>query len=315
MGKKRKPKLEFRYYQMPPGSPVLPLLGAKWIQEYGNDVDYLHFHNFMEIGYCYKGVGTLTLGEEVIPYTDDEFSIIPKNCPHTTNSVPGSISHWEYLFIDVEGFLPQLYADNPKRAERMIQRLNAQASLRKASDFPEIAKRIVEILNVMRHMDEFYLDEAKGLLAALLAALTRLNPDEKEPSKPANPSAVKGDITSISRALDYISDHYMEPLRVEDLANLCHISETHFRRIFSSYMKMGPLEYINTVRIQAACEYLKKTDHPISDIAHKCGFPTISTFNRNFKQSMKTSPLEWRKRPENFEQQLLKFEIHSEEGW
>ena len=27
------------------------------------------------------------------------------------------------------------------------------------------------------------------------------------------------------------------------------------------------------------------------------------------------TPLEWRKRPENYEQQLLKFDIHSEEGW
>ena len=93
------------------------------------------------------------------------------------------------------------------------------------------------------------------------------------------------------------------------------MSETHFRRTFSAYMKMSPLEYINLVRIQTACEYLKKTDVPVSDIAYKCGFTTMSTFNRNFKQIMGIAPYEWRKRPENFEQQLLKFQIHSEAGW
>ena len=119
----------------------------------------------------------------------------------------------------------------------------------------------------------------------------------------------------ITRVLDFVSYHYMEDIKVEDLAKSCHISETHFRRIFTSYMKVTPLEYINTVRIQTACELLQKTDDPVADIAHKCGFTTNSTFNRNFKQIMGVTPIEWRKRPESYEQQILKFDIHSEEGW
>ena len=62
--KRRKPKMEFRYYQMSAGSPILALLGQKWVQNYGNDVDYLHFHNYLEIGYCYGGDGFMVLGEE-----------------------------------------------------------------------------------------------------------------------------------------------------------------------------------------------------------------------------------------------------------
>ena len=40
--------MELRYYKMPEGSPILALLGQKWIQNYGNDIDYLHFHNYLE---------------------------------------------------------------------------------------------------------------------------------------------------------------------------------------------------------------------------------------------------------------------------
>ncbi len=119
----------------------------------------------------------------------------------------------------------------------------------------------------------------------------------------------------ITRVQDFVSYHYMEDIKVEDLAQSCHISETHFRRVFTSYMKMSPLEYINTVRINTACELLQKTDEPVADIAHKCGFTTNSTFNRNFKHLMGVTPVEWRKRPENYEQQLLRFDIHSEKGW
>ena len=41
--KRRKPKMEFRYYQMSAGSPILALLGQKWVQNYGNDVDIFIF--------------------------------------------------------------------------------------------------------------------------------------------------------------------------------------------------------------------------------------------------------------------------------
>ena len=52
MAEKKKKKMEFRYYQLPPGSPILALLGEKWVQNYGDrTADRLHFHNYMELGY------------------------------------------------------------------------------------------------------------------------------------------------------------------------------------------------------------------------------------------------------------------------
>ena len=55
--KKKKEELEFRFYEIPQNQPVLALLGEKWVQHYGSGVDRLHFHNYMEIGYCYGGEG------------------------------------------------------------------------------------------------------------------------------------------------------------------------------------------------------------------------------------------------------------------
>jgi len=78
---------------------------------------------------------------------------------------------------------------------------------------------------------------------------------------------------------------------------------------------MSPAEYVNLVRIRTACEYLKKTDKSVADIAAECGFAADSTFNRNFRKMVGMSPAEWRKRGENYEQQLLKFDIQTEEGW
>ena len=47
--KRKKPKIELRYYYMPAGSPILPLLGERWVQNYGTGIEDLHFHNFMRL--------------------------------------------------------------------------------------------------------------------------------------------------------------------------------------------------------------------------------------------------------------------------
>ena len=72
---------------MPAGSPVLPLLGERWVQNYGIGIEELHFHNFMEIGFCYYGEEILTLGEEKRKFTGRQFTVIPERFPHTTNSM------------------------------------------------------------------------------------------------------------------------------------------------------------------------------------------------------------------------------------
>ena len=253
----------------------------------------------------------MILGEDKVFFNGGEFTVIPPNYAHTTNSDVGTVSKWEYLFIDVEGFMKKIL-DSPVKAEKMIQRIYSRALFFQEEEYPSIAAKVLEILNIMRNGEEFYLEEAKGVLGALLAEIARMNRQSEEDRVEEETGKVTNMIT---RALDYVSYYYMEDIRVEDLAKYCHISETHFRRVFTSYMKMSPLEYINTVRVYTACELLETTDAPVADVAHKCGFTTNSTFNRNFKQLMGVTPLEWRKRPESYEQQLLRFDIHSEKGW
>lgn len=309
--KKKRSKIEFRYYQLPEGSPVLALLGQKWTQNYSREVDYLHFHNYLEIGFCYEGKGMMTLGEQDVRFNGREFSIIPANFPHTTVSDKGDISRWEYLFIDVKEILKHLQI-NPVKMKKMVERINSQVLFFSEKEQPDIAAKILEIMNIMRKAEEFYMEEVRGMLISLLMKIARLNCSENEKRTVENSGRVCG---VVSKAIDYISSHYMEQIRIDDLAKICHVSEAHFRRCFLSYMDMSPLDYINLVRIQAVCENLRKSDEPVSDIAQKCGFTISSTFNRNFRQITGTTPMKWRKRPQNYEQQLLHSDIRAVEGW
>ncbi len=311
--RKKKQVAEFRYYKMPENCALFALLGEKWRQKYERDIDYLHFHNYLEIGYCYEGDGRMVLGEEEIQYQGGDFTVIPSNFLHTTNSTPGRLSSWEYLFVDVEKLIEKATAGVPGRMEKLMRRINNRATLVSSEKYPYLGEQIRTIMNIMRGGEAFCQEEAEALMTALLMEVARRNGDGTLGEVKNSGGVKSGNL--IFRVLDYISDHYSEPLKVGDIAKWAHISETHFRRVFLAHMNMSPLEYINLVRIQAACEYLKKTDEPVAMIAAKCGFGVSSTFNRNFLQIMGVTPAQWRKRPENYEQQILKYQIRPEEGW
>ena len=96
MSRNRKKKAEFRYYRMPENRTVVALLGEKWRQNYGRDIDYLHFHNYLEIGYCHEGKGAMVIGDDEYYFEGEgELTVIPSNYLHTTNSDPGNISYWD----------------------------------------------------------------------------------------------------------------------------------------------------------------------------------------------------------------------------
>ena len=121
MAKKRKPKMELRYYKMPEGSPILALLGQKWVQNYGNDIDYLHFHNYLEVGYCHYGNGIIQFAEKETPYHAGTLTFIPKNIPHRTCPVPEEHNRkqkWEYLFIDTDRILKKVFEDAPEKYKK-----------------------------------------------------------------------------------------------------------------------------------------------------------------------------------------------------
>ena len=74
---KRKPKLEFRYYEIEPNEQVLALLGENWRRTYGKDIDRLHFHNYMEVGICHEGHGETILRDKVQSFEEECVIIVP----------------------------------------------------------------------------------------------------------------------------------------------------------------------------------------------------------------------------------------------
>ncbi len=307
---KKKQEIEFRYYEVPQNEPLLALTGEKWIQCYGKGIKRLHFHNLMEIGFCHFGSGELVIDADTWRFEGDMFSVIPKNIVHTTNSDENIYGFWEYLFVDADSIIQNSYQDDPLFTKNLIDQINQRGFFMHTDESPEVAKTIQAIFKEMEEKQEFYRDSVEGLLKTLMIQIFRLNS-----SQVAGVKMVSSKGAMIAQALDYISKHYMEEMKVGTIADVCHISETHFRRIFKDSMNMSVIEYLNLVRIQAACELLKKTSGSMEDIAQTVGFETTSTFNRNFKRIIGLSPYQWKIHPDNYEGKLLNYKISALKGW
>lgn len=310
VAKKGKNKLELRYYEIPQGEPLLALIGDGWKRNYGKGIDYNHFHNLMEIGYCHYGSGELVLQDSSYKFKGDMFSVIPKNYPHNTISQGNSISFWEYLFIDVEGFLQYKFKDKPLMYKKLVSRINKRAIFMESIKDPSAAKLILAIINEMRNKKEFYKEAVDGLLFSFLLEVARLNPAEEMDKFHESFSC-----TRIQDALDFINLNYERNIKIKELSEICHMSETHFRRVFEEIINMTPLDYINLVRIQKACDLIKRTDLSMEDIAVKVGFSVQSTFNRNFKALVGCTPYKWKNLVDNYEGKLVNYKVSVRKGW
>jgi transcriptional regulator GlxA family with amidase domain len=165
-------------------------------------------------------------------------------------------------------------------------------------------------MDEMRVKKSFYVEKVRGLLTALLFEIARITEREAAPHVPD--SRVFG---QISKALRYVDRHYAEPVRIGDLAEACSISETHFRRLFYEYIHMTPVEYLNMVRVLHACEILRSSNDTIAGVAVRCGFSTVSTLDRNFRQVLGVTPGQWKRDPKNYESRLLEVNISVQKGW
>lgn len=307
---RRKKEIQFRYYEIPQGEPCLALLGEAWMRPYGDGIDCLHFHNYMEIGFCYDGDGEMVLDEEDIPYKSDMFTIIPKNYPHNTSSTDFALNQWEYLFVDVEAFLGEIYKDNQIFADELIADINNRAWVASADEHPEVAGLVRGIMEEMRYKKDLYIECVHGMLLSLFINIARMN--HKSSSKVRRQSS---GVSQMTVALHYIGEHYAEDLTIGELAGVSHMSETNFRRVFQKVMNMTPSDYLNSVRVQMACEHMRKHTDSMELVAEKCGFQSMSTFNRNFKKILGITPYQWKIHPENYEAKLLNYKISAYRGW
>lgn len=98
----------------------------------------------------------------------------------------------------------------------------------------------------------------------------------------------------ITKVKEYITRHYKEDIKLEDLAALVAMAPSAFSRFFKQRTGRGPVDFIIDVRLGAAARMLVDTSTSVSEICYACGFNNLSNFNRTFKARRGYTPRDFR---------------------
>lgn len=308
---KKKPKLEFRYYEIEPNEQVLALLGENWRRSYGHDIDHLHFHNYMEVGICYEGHGESILRDSVKTFKKGSVIIIPPNYPHSNTADVKTTAYWEWLYLDIDSVLQDMkeLSFSKLDVDYMRNALYESALFFQQEEYRKISNIILKIRDECARKAYMYRENLKGLLQSFVVELLRIHNVQEDMPKKSSRNF------QIAPALSYVKKHYNEEIKVQNLAKVCGISETHFRRIFQECMNMAPSDYINMIRIQEASKLLLKSFATMEEIAFQVGYGDVSTFTRNFKKMFGMTPYQWKRSPDNYSGHMLDSKVSVLRGW
>lgn len=99
---------------------------------------------------------------------------------------------------------------------------------------------------------------------------------------------------AVSRARQYIINHLMEPLGLDEVAQHSGVSPFHFCKIFKKATRLTFTDFVNRARVELAKRLLLKPQFRITEVAYDAGFQSLSQFNRSFRRIMNQSPKEFR---------------------
>lgn len=95
----------------------------------------------------------------------------------------------------------------------------------------------------------------------------------------------------IKPAIEYINNYFLsQKISVENLAELCGISDSYLKKLFVKKFGVPPVKYIIQLKINYACDLLKSNMYSVNQIADLCGYENCCYFSRQFKSYIGISP-------------------------
>ncbi|MFA5293187.1 MAG: PocR ligand-binding domain-containing protein [Phycisphaerae bacterium] len=97
-------------------------------------------------------------------------------------------------------------------------------------------------------------------------------------------------VSQIKPSIDYIQQHYVEPLSLDEIAHSAHLSVSRLSHIFKEQTGMTVIDYLTNVRIEHAKELLISTNKNCTEICFDAGYNNQSYFTRTFKEIVGVTP-------------------------
>lgn len=141
-----------------------------------------------------------------------------------------------------------------------------------------------DILNYSKQLQK-NIAEIKSVAYKILAYLGTIDKTRK-----INSSKYK----CIYEGISYLENDVQQSLSIEEIAQLCHMTATYFRKLFKEYSGISPAQFRIQKKLETAKSLLSTDDMTISEISDHLGFENVSYFSKLFKKYEKMSPSQYR---------------------
>ncbi len=256
---------------------------------------YLHRHTEMQITWIQQGEGTLIVGNNMHDYAPGDIFLLGANLPHVFKSNPEYFSSESgrsikafTLFFNPDGVLSALFNLPELKSFRIFLQQHQQGFKIPADNFGSIsaAMNAVKGSSGPEQLIQFF-----NLMKSFISIDAKLDPLSSYGDLPA---ITENEGIRIGNIYNFIMQNYSEAITLEDVAKAAYMTPESFCRYFKKHTGHTFISFLSEIRINEACK--KLTAHKfesISTVAYKCGFKSITNFNRVFKCVIGTSPREY----------------------
>ncbi len=103
-------------------------------------------------------------------------------------------------------------------------------------------------------------------------------------------------LNALKKMIDFIHDHYMEKISVEDIAAAGIMSKSSCLVLFKRYLNDTPVNFLINYRLKLGAQLLQNSDMTVTNISYQAGFANVSYFVEAFHKVYGCQPLEYRKK-------------------
>jgi AraC-like DNA-binding protein len=97
-------------------------------------------------------------------------------------------------------------------------------------------------------------------------------------------------VDRVAKAISWLRANFSQPMKVEDLAGLVHMSVSSFHEHFKSVTSMSPLHYQKVLRLQEARRLMLSTMTDAGTASQRVGYLSASQFSREYSRFFGSAP-------------------------
>ena len=247
-----------------------------------------HFHSAVGVILPLKGEVLVVTEETEYHVLADEVLIIPGGCNHNLHMGEGC--ERELILYEMNGVftLKEFSALRQMMAKPIYLSREQEMTGKIRSIFFDII-RVHRSGTLLRNLHNY---------ALLMEVYALLGEDYlKTDATAAEMNTLQRQLSgedAFNRALDYLNKNYMDDLTLDSLAAYAGFSRFTLSRMFRQHTGFTFTQCLAKRRVDMAMDLLAGTKMPVTQVALQCGFNSIATFNRVFREMRGCTPTQYR---------------------